>query len=193
MLSGSWATQYLTCPSMAACHQYTALWTWSTISWSEGCWRTIWESLLKTSWDRTTCRIRALMWESNRPHVDWPASLRVYCSLRYISMSTYNTFSIIFSRFCFILLCLLWWLFCLFCDLIVTLSPFLTPQCVLVCKLLLCLSSDGVKWRCVHQLVIPGRHDGCQSGALGQAQTHWPQSLISKVGLFYPFTVRVVS
>lgn len=102
MLSGSWVMRYLTCPSTAACHQYTARWTWSTISWSEGCWKTIWESLLRTSWDHTTCRTLVPMWETNQSHVDWPTNLRVYCSLCYMSMSTYKTFGIVFSRLCFI-------------------------------------------------------------------------------------------
>ena len=38
-------------------------------------------------------------------------------------------------------------------------------------QLMLHLSSDGVKWGCLHQPVISGGHDGCQSGALEQAQS----------------------
>ena len=74
-------------------------------------------------------------------------------------------------------------------------TPFISYCCFfliignpsLVYDLMLCPSADGVKWRCLHQLLIPGRHDGCQSGAPWQPQTHWTQSLISKVGLFYSF------
>lgn len=55
----------------------------------------------------------------------------------------------------------------LFHDVTVTFSHFRIPLIyVLIYKLMLYLSSDGVKWRCLHQLVVPAGHDGCQSGAL---------------------------
>lgn len=46
------------------------------------------------------------------------------------------------------------------------------------------LVSDGFKWGCLLHYVVPGGHDGCQSGAPGQTQTRPTQPIPSKVRFF---------
>lgn len=57
----SWVMLLQTFQSMATCPQCTALWIWTSTSWSVGCWRTTSGSPLRSSCALMTCRIQEFL------------------------------------------------------------------------------------------------------------------------------------